>query len=183
MCSREQDRLIPWANRAAANFDECSWPALAPFAPGSPNHAPDLASKPCSRPLNFPNHNRKKLPHGTLRLDMACINQHFSRNNSNLDYEEDQSCDSDDDESTSTPPSSRDINSGIDIAAIKSAKKVEHSVAHRVEAERSILALVVDDDYLIGGLEGGDIVVCEFSGDSHSEVSIQVQRTLADCLR
>jgi hypothetical protein len=90
---------------------------------------------------------------------MAWVNQDHSRNIPNLLREQDLSSASDDEDYRFNPASCHDVSSGIDIDAIKSAKKVEHPVAHRVEAERSILALVVDDDYLIAGLEGGDIVV------------------------
>lgn len=33
------------------------------------------------------------------------------------------------------------------------------SIAHRVKASRSVLALVVDDEYIFAGLQGGEIVV------------------------
>lgn len=70
---------------------------------------------------------------------------------------EDASSESDDTEDESSLPS--DVGASIDLDALKCAKKAQHPVLHRAQAERSILALVVDDDYLIGGLEGGDIVV------------------------
>lgn len=92
---------------------------------------------------------------------MARINQNHSRNVSILISEEGISSDSEEDDCRLTSSFPHDVSYGIDFNGIKSAKKVEHPVAHRVEAERSILALVVDDDSLIAGLEGGDIVVCE----------------------
>lgn len=96
---------------------------------------------------------------------MACIDQDPLRNDLNIFHEQDvsSSSESDDDEDTLCAPASHDFRSGIDIDAIKSAKKVQHTVAHRLEAERSILALVVDDEYLFAGLEGGDITVCTSS--------------------
>lgn len=94
---------------------------------------------------------------------MALIDQKHPKTELTLLSGHDVSSDSDSDDCTSLPvPPSLGVSSGINIATIKSAKKVEHTVAHRVEARRSILALVVDDDYLIAGLEGGDIVVCTF---------------------
>ena len=95
-----------------------------------------------------------------LRLDMARVNQNASGKILILSNQENVSSDSDDEDDSFTLSSSNDVSSGIDIDAIKLAKKVEHSIAHRVEAQQSILALVVDDDYLIAGLEGGDLVVC-----------------------
>jgi hypothetical protein len=77
----------------------------------------------------------------------------------NTQREQDASSDSESDDAALAVPSSHDVGSGIDIEAIKSAKRVEHTIAHRVEAERSILALVVDDEYLFAGLEGGEITV------------------------
>ena len=68
--------------------------------------------------------------------------------------------DSDDGDDTLRPSSPYDYRLGIDIDAIKSTKKIQHSVTHRIKAERSILALVVDDEYLFAGLEGGNITVC-----------------------
>jgi hypothetical protein len=93
---------------------------------------------------------------------MDCIDQDASRDAPSSLHEQAVSSgsDSDDDEDIHWPPVSHDSRPGIDIAAIKSAKNVQHTIAHRVEAERSILALVVDDGYLFAGLEGGDITVC-----------------------
>jgi hypothetical protein len=93
---------------------------------------------------------------------MACTDQNPSRYDSTSFHEElvSSGSDSDDDEDIHWAPASHDFRPGIDIDAIKSAKKVQHTIAHRVEAERSILALVVDDGYLFAGLEGGDITVC-----------------------
>lgn len=114
---------------------------------------------------------------------MASINHPGSKNGVNLLQEEYVSSDSDDDSHNGDNddgdiPSrlpSHDASSGIDIDGIKSAKKVEHTLAHQVEAGGSILALVVDDDYLFAGLEGGDIAVCQdrrhigLSGCAHTE--------------
>jgi hypothetical protein len=94
---------------------------------------------------------------------MACTDQDPPRNPSNVLLQGDISSDSDSDDDFLHIPSAHDVGSGIDIDTIKSAKKVEHTVAHRVQAGRSILALVVDDDYLFSGLEGGDIAVCQSS--------------------
>jgi hypothetical protein len=94
---------------------------------------------------------------------MARTDQDPPRNSSNLLPQGDISSESDSDDDFLHLPSSHDVGSGIDIDTIKSAKKVEHSVAHRVQADRSILALVVDDDYLFSGLEGGEIIVCQRS--------------------
>ncbi len=101
-------------------------------------------------------------PDGIVRLDMACIHRDAPTNELNSLLEQDSSSTSDsdsDDDDALRAASSHDAGAGIDIDSIKSAKKVEHNVSHRVEAERSILALVVDDDYLFAGLEGGDITV------------------------
>jgi hypothetical protein len=38
--------------------------------------------------------------------------------------------------------------------------QIECGVGHRVQASRSVLALVVDEDCVFAGLQGGDIVVC-----------------------
>lgn len=121
-------------------------------------------------PLKLPNQYRKKRPHGILRLNMACINQDQTKNHLNSLREHDLSSDSDSGTSegrgadgTLHTPAYQDVNPGIDINTIKSAKKIEHIVAHRVQAGRSILALVVDDDYLFAGLEGGDIAVSNSS--------------------
>lgn len=38
--------------------------------------------------------------------------------------------------------------------------QVECVIGHRVQASRSVLALVVDEDCVFAGLQGGDIVVC-----------------------
>ena len=98
---------------------------------------------------------------------MACIDQDPQANELNSLHQNDVSSSSDDeddeDDDTLCVASDHDFRPGIDIDAIKSAKKVEHFVAHQVEAERSILALVVDDEYLFAGLEGGDITVCTSS--------------------
>ena len=37
---------------------------------------------------------------------------------------------------------------------------IECGIGHRVQASRSVLALVLDDDCVFAGLQGGDIVVC-----------------------
>jgi hypothetical protein len=102
---------------------------------------------------------RHGYPSGSLRLDMACKNQNTSENHSEISQHDYISSDSDEDDIYSSS-TSQEVRSGIDIEAIKSARRVEHTIAHCVGAARSILALVVDDDYLIAGLEGGDIVVC-----------------------
>jgi hypothetical protein len=93
---------------------------------------------------------------------MACIDQDGSSDEPSSLHEQivSSGSDSDDDNDTCWPPIPHDCRPGIDIDSIKSAKKVQHTIAHRVEAERSILALVVDDGYLFAGLEGGDITVC-----------------------
>lgn len=88
-----------------------------------------------------------------LANDLNPLHQHDFPSSS--DDEDDE-----DDDDTLCVASDHDFRPGIDIGAIKSAKNVEHSVAHQVEAGRSILALVVDDAYLFAGLEGGDIAVC-----------------------
>ncbi|ERF74948.1 hypothetical protein EPUS_05156 [Endocarpon pusillum Z07020] len=95
---------------------------------------------------------------------MAGIDQEPQANDLDPLHQHDVSSSSDDedddeDDDTLCVASDHDFRPGIDIGAIKSAKNVEHSVAHQVEAERSILALVVDDEYLFAGLEGGDIAV------------------------
>jgi di- and tripeptidase len=38
--------------------------------------------------------------------------------------------------------------------------QIECGIGHRVQASRSVLALVVDEDCVFAGLQGGDIVVC-----------------------
>ena len=131
--------------------------------------APGLASQVSLPPLHAPNQYQNKCPLGKLQLEMGRIKQSHTRNVTNLSYEEDASSDSEDDEGRLTSHLSPDVSDGIDIHGIKSAKKVQHPVAHRVEAERSILALVVDDDYLIAGLEGGDIVVRPLSSVQYSK--------------
>lgn len=124
-------------------------------------HDQDSAPGIASPPPKPPNKYRKKHPHGRIRLNMAPVNHSAAANHPDLSIQVNVSSDSDDeDDDELAPPSSQDASSGIDIDTIKSAKKVKHSIAHRVEAEQSILALVVDDDYLIAGLEGGDLVVC-----------------------
>jgi di- and tripeptidase len=45
---------------------------------------------------------------------------------------------------------------GIDDAV----PQIECGIGHRVQASRSVLALVVDEDCVFAGLQGGDIVVC-----------------------
>lgn len=37
---------------------------------------------------------------------------------------------------------------------------VECGIGHRVQASRSVLALVIDNECVFAGLQGGDIVVC-----------------------
>lgn len=96
---------------------------------------------------------------------MACIDQEPPANDLKSLHQHDASSSSDDedddeDDDILCVASDHDFRPGIDIDAIKSARKVEHTVAHQVEAKRSILALVVDDEYLFAGLEGGDIAVC-----------------------
>lgn len=34
------------------------------------------------------------------------------------------------------------------------------AIGHRLQAHGSVLALVIDHDYIFAGLQGGDIVVC-----------------------
>lgn len=77
----------------------------------------------------------------------------------NLLHEASITSDSDAEEDCPSAFGSHEFSSGINLDAIKSAKKVDSAVAHQVETKRSILALVIDDGYLIAGLEGGDIVV------------------------
>ncbi len=96
---------------------------------------------------------------------MACTDQESQASDLNLLHQHDLSSSSDDgdddeDDDTLCVASDNDFRPGIDIDAIKLAKKVEHTTAHKVEAQRSILALVADDGYLFAGLEGGDIAVC-----------------------
>ena len=96
---------------------------------------------------------------------MAGIDQEPQANDLNSLHQHDISSssgeeDDDEDDDTLCVASDHDFRPGIDIGAIKSAKNVEHSVAHQVEAGRSILALVVDDEYIFAGLEGGDLAVC-----------------------
>ncbi len=96
---------------------------------------------------------------------MACIDQGPQANDLDSLHQHDVSSSSDDgdddeDDDTLCVASDNDFRPGIDIDAIKLAKKVEPTTAHQVEAERSILALVADDEYLFAGLEGGDIAVC-----------------------
>jgi hypothetical protein len=100
---------------------------------------------------------------------MACTDQGPPRTPSHVLPQGVISSESDSDDDFLHLPSSHDVGSGIDIDTIRSAKKVEHSVAHRVQADRSILALVVDDDYLFSGLEGGEIIVCQPSDPLYLE--------------
>lgn len=106
---------------------------------------------------------------------MASVNQHQSGRELDLiadrqdiffsDSDDDGDGDDDDDDGdTLQGPCSLGGSSGIDIDAIIPAKKVEFTVTHQVEAGRSVLALVVDDEYLFAGLEGGDITVCTAAG-------------------
>ena len=75
-------------------------------------------------------------------------------------FDPETSSDSDDEvDGPFNSPSVHSTHPGIDIETITAAEQAKHTVAHHVEAQRSILALVLDDDYLIGGLEGGEIVV------------------------
>jgi hypothetical protein len=69
------------------------------------------------------------------------------------------SSDSEDSRDDNTTVTSHGVSSSLTFDAINSAENVEHAIAHRVESERSILALVVDAEHLVAGLEGGDIVV------------------------
>lgn len=39
-------------------------------------------------------------------------------------------------------------------------QSVECGIGHRMEASRSVLALVLDEECVFAGLQGGDIVVC-----------------------
>lgn len=52
-----------------------------------------------------------------------------------------------------------DASSRTDLDWSKLSHDRERSLNHRVKAKSSILCLIVDDDCLIAGLEGGDIVV------------------------
>lgn len=45
------------------------------------------------------------------------------------------------------------------------------AIAHRVKASRSVLALVVDDEYVFAGLQGGDIVVSGIKFVLHDQAS------------
>lgn len=118
---------------------------------------------------------------------MASIDQDSMTNDLNSLHELSvSSSDSDDDDDNALPsPSSHNVGTGIDIDSIKSAKKIEHTVAHQVEAERSILALVVDEDFLFAGLEGGDITVCRISYVFSLKQILGKKTTslLADCRR
>ena len=64
-----------------------------------------------------------------------------------------------DDTAASISPTREQSIRGIDIDAINAATKLPAKALHRLRATRSILALVVCDNTLIGGLEGGDIIV------------------------
>lgn len=91
---------------------------------------------------------------------MDCIDQITSENDSSLQtLHQDDFSDSDEEEKSLRASSSHDLGPGIDFDSIRSAKKVEHTLVHSVQAGRSILALVADDDYLFAGLEGGEITV------------------------
>jgi hypothetical protein len=94
---------------------------------------------------------------------MARIDQDPPRNHLKSSVPSDASSDFDSDDSDSPAPLIHDVGSAIDIGTIKSARQVEHTIAHRVEAGRSILALVVDQEYLFAGLEGGEITVRGFA--------------------
>lgn len=77
-----------------------------------------------------------------------------------MPFDPDSSSDSDDDfDRPFTSSSVHPTHPGIDIDTIAAAERVSPSVAHHVQAQGSILALVLDDEYLFGGLEGGDIAV------------------------
>lgn len=69
------------------------------------------------------------------------------------------STDSEESEDDHSTVASDGVKLGKNLDAIKIGENVDCAMVHQVETERSILALLVDDDYLIAGLEGGDIVV------------------------
>lgn len=50
------------------------------------------------------------------------------------------------------------LNDGVDDP--RSDLPVECGIGHRVQASRSVLALVLDEECVFAGLQGGDIVVC-----------------------
>lgn len=56
-------------------------------------------------------------------------------------------------------PDHAEASTKVDHRASRGAEKVEHALAHRLKAGGSILALVVDDECIYAGLQGGDIAV------------------------
>lgn len=56
------------------------------------------------------------------------------------------------------------------------ASQIECGIGHRVQASRSVLALVIDDECVFAGLQGGDIVVrgdlCLFGLHDSSRVGL-----------
>lgn len=51
----------------------------------------------------------------------------------------------------------------VDPDASLPTSAVQCGIGHRVKASRSVLALVIDDECVFAGLQGGDIVVCAVS--------------------